>query len=152
MRQSHFIDVPVKKPWVKRWLYRAFKASIVVGCVGFVANAWINLDRYQGSLKESATSELGYRCAATLSDDTLSKGMNIYGNIDISKLGCTASTFIVSMPEVRDVRAGKIDFSPYYKPFYWQESFAAALFAFILSIIVLTGAIVSVAIVRWIWI
>lgn len=152
MKPSSFIDVPLKKPWLKRWLYRGVKVSIVFGGIGFLANAWTNFDRYQESSKASVRNEMGYRCAANLSDTALTQGLNIYGNIDISKLGCAASTFIVSMPEVRDMRAGKMDFSPPYKPFYLRDSLAAALLSSVLSLLAMTGLIVLFGIGRWVWI
>lgn len=151
MKDHKFIDVPMKRPWMKRWFIRAAKSSLVFGAIGFAASAWDDFTTYQKALAASAKSEIGYRCAAVLSDDTLSRGINTFGTIDIKDLGCTSDSFIVSMAEVRDVRAGKMDFSPYAKPFYWEKSISVTVGSMILSMFLMTYAILAVAILRWVW-
>lgn len=151
MKDGKFIDVPVRKRWAKRWFTRSVKLALVVGFLGLGYDAWTRFSRYEENRATMLKSEIGYRCAAALSDDTLSNGLKNGYTIDISSLGCTSTPFFVSMQEVWDMRAGKLTFEPYGTPFEWQSSILAAAAWAILSMMVTTSFIAAVAIARWVW-
>lgn len=151
MKDAKFIDVPVRKPWAKRWFVRSAKLALVVGVAGAGYDAWTRFSEYGESRASAMRSELGYRCAASLSDDTLSKGNTNGYTIDISNLGCASRPFFVSMQEVRDVRAGKMTFEPYGTPFDWRLSTIAGIAFALMAIMATSTCILLVATVLWVW-
>ena len=136
---------------MKRWFFRAFKASIVIGMIGFLSNAWDNLQRYDAGLRDNARNEIGYQCAARLSDEALATAANPFGNVDVSKLGCAVEPFFVSMDEVSEMRAGELDFPSYYEPFVLADSVGAWIAFFVSSMLMMTTVICSAIILRWVW-
>ncbi|MDH2092572.1 hypothetical protein N5K21_28060 [Rhizobium pusense] len=151
MKGAKFIDVPVRKPWARRWLLRSVKLALVVGIAGAGYDAWFRFSRYQESRASMMRTELGYRCAARLSDSTLLKGSANGYAIDISRLGCSSEPFFVLMQEVRDTRDGKMSFEPHGPAFDWRSS-TVAFFAFaLMSLIGTSACIMTVATAMWIW-
>jgi len=69
--------------------------------------------------------DLALECASQLSDEALKPHANVYGLIDISKVGCAEKPFLASTEEIRnaktwDERIAKADAE------YWEEFFRYA--------------------------
>lgn len=137
--------------WGRRWVLRGARLSLLVGSLSGGVQAWGDFSSYQAELKRVVTSQIGYECAARLSDSLLMENQNDFGNINIRRFGCADDDFYVSLKEVQDVRTGEMKFTTVSKPF----DLISVLIAFVsgaLATLLLSAAAVALAkAVIWVW-
>ncbi|WP_144340136.1 hypothetical protein [Sinorhizobium sp. BJ1] len=148
------IEDPLNRPAsfpYKKWLLRGFRFSIIVGGAFAVKDAIERYSDYQASVRSNIENRLDYECAARLDDPSLLAARNEFGNINVRKFFCSDRDFFVSMPEIADVRAGKMDFSTSLPAFDLVNTVVASVFGFLASITISAAALMIVVVVRWVW-
>lgn len=135
----------------RRWFFRGLRLSVMVALLFAGIDAYGSHQLYQAELSNKFESEMGYKCAARIDDAALLQAANEYGNINIKQFSCTGHDFYVSMQEVADVRSGKLPFTVYSKPFYADRTAAAGVAGFVVSTLVVSLLLGSIAAARWIW-
>lgn len=135
----------------KRWFWRGFRASLIIGLLASMWAAWKGFETYISDVNQVTKREIGYNCAARQSDNDLLPLVNEFGTINVKVFGCSDRDFFVSMHEVKDVQSRKMKFETSYSPFYPIDIFAKGVFGFLISIFFTSLTLITVATVRWAW-
>lgn len=137
--------------WGRRWGLRGVRLSLLVGLLCSVFQVWNDFSLYRADVDRVVKSELGYECAARLTDDVLKHNQNEFGNINVRKFGCADNDFYVSLKEIQDVRSGTMKFAPYTSPFNPGEVVIAAVTGVVVTLLFAGGAIGLLKVMRWVW-
>lgn len=136
-----------KRTWASRGMRLAFLVALIFAGHDAVTRylTWSDLDA------RNLESLMGYRCAARLSDQVLLANQNEFGIANVRQFECATKDFFVSIPEIKEVRAGTMDFSSNFHVFDAASTFSAGLVGFAMTALICAAAFLGVGILRWIW-
>lgn len=137
--------------WGRRWVFRGARLSLLVGSLSGGVQAWDNFSSYQADLKRVLASQIGYECAARLSDSLLVENQNDFGNINIKTFGCADDDFYVSLKEVQDVRTGVLKFATVLKPFDLSSVLIAFVSGALATLLLSVVAVALAKAIMWVW-
>lgn len=135
----------------RTWFLRGVRLAPVVGLAAAGWHLWSVMDRYQEDVDAQFAMRTAYECAARQSSETLEARQNAYGNINVRDLCLPGRDFIVSWPEVEQVRQGTMTFETTYQPFDWQGAAIMGIAWAALTLLTLLAILSAIAVARWIW-
>ena len=135
----------------RKWAFRGLRLALFVGVLFAGHDAITRYLTWSEMEARNLESMRGYSCAALLSDQDLIAKQNEFGTINVRSFQCANRDFFVSMSEIREVRAGTMDFSNSFPTFDLVSTFSAGLVGAVMVALIVAAALVCVWVLRWIW-
>lgn len=135
----------------RKWAFRGLRLALFMGVLFAGYDAITRYLTWTEMEARNLESMRGYSCAALLSDQDLIAKQNEFGTINVRSFQCATRDFFVSMSEIREVRAGTMDFSNSFPSFDLASTFSAGLVGAVMVALIVAAALVCVWVFRWIW-